>query len=108
MELDKAKELLHLFARIGGYLNQSVAFVQDCDDEARFLEYRSRVAGLMAGVFDEGMQPIYKRFPELLPDYLGGSYEIPQDVYFPLFYDVALRNPTDQCNEEEAESGPRE
>lgn len=103
MELDKAKELLHLFARIGGYLNQSVAFVQDCDDEAQFLEYRTRIAGLMAGVFDEGMRPIYKRFPELLPDYLGGPYEIPQDVYFPLFYDVALRNPTDQCNQEEAE-----
>ena len=45
MELDEAKELLHLFARIGGYLNQSVAFVQDCDEKARFLEYRTRIAG---------------------------------------------------------------
>ncbi len=68
MELDKAKELLHLFQRIGGYLNQSVAFVQDSDDKAQLLEYRTRVAGLMVGVFDEGMRPIYKRFSELLSD----------------------------------------
>jgi len=105
MKPNEAKELFHLLARIGGYLNQSVAFVQDCDEEERFLEYRNLVGRLMADVFDEGMRPLYQRFPELLPDYLGGPYKIPQDVYLPLFYDVTRRKSSGESNNEEAEQG---
>jgi len=103
MELKEATELAHLLARIGGYLNQSVTFVQDCDEEARYLEYRNLIGRLMGDLFTEGMQPLYQRFPELLPDYLGGPYKIPKDVYLPPFYDVTNRIQTDEYNEEEAE-----
>ena len=104
MNPNEARELFHLLARIGGYLNQSVAFVQDCDEEEHFLEYRNLVGRLMADVFDEGMRPLYRRFPELLPDYLGGPYKIPEDVYLPLFYDVTRRKPlANESNAQEAE-----
>lgn len=84
----EAKELVHLLARIGSHLNQSVAFVQDHDEEVNFEEYRNFVGRLMGDLFMDGMQPLYRRFPELLPDYLGGSYTIPEEVYLPLFYDL--------------------
>jgi hypothetical protein len=88
MSYDEARELIHLFERIGGYLNQSAAFVRDCDDENNFLAYRDTIGKLMADVSD-AMGPLYKRFPELLPDYYGGPYKFPESAYFPLFYDLS-------------------
>ncbi len=100
MTLNEAKELAHLFARIGEQLNQSVGFVQYCDDESRFLQYREFVGKLMGDLFLDGMQPLYHRFPELLPDYLNGPYKIPEEVYLPRFYDLARLETPGECNEE--------
>jgi len=101
MKTDKAKELVHLFARIGAHLDQSVAFVEGCDDQARFLEYRTFVGKLMGDLFLDGMQPLYHRFPELLPDYLGGTYKIPSEVLEPPFYPLNSQpNPKDEKTEQ--------
>lgn len=89
MNSSQAQELSHLLSRIGGYLNQSVAFVQDNDDENHFLEYRTAVGKLMGDLITDAMQPLYRRFPELLPDYLGGPHKIPESVYLPPFYDTS-------------------
>jgi len=86
MNIDDAKELVHLLARTGEHLSQSVAFVRECDDEARSNEYRTVVGKLMGDMFMDAMTPLYNRFPELLPDYLGGPYTIPESVYLPAFY----------------------
>ena len=83
-----AKELSHLLARVGGLLNQSAAFVRDHDTEENFTEYRRVVGKLMGDLFLDAMTPLYKRFPDLLPDYLGGPYEIPESAYLPLSYDT--------------------
>jgi len=98
MNSSQAKELSHLLARVGGLLNQSVAFVQDHDEEAYFLEYRTVVGKLMGEMFLDAMQPLYRRFPELLPDYLGGPYKIPESVYLPSFYDMSQRANADEDN----------
>ena len=98
MNPSQAKELSHLLSRVGGLLNQSVAFVQDNDDEAYFLEYRTVVGKLMGDMFLDAMQPLYRRFPELLPDYLGGPYKIPDSVFLPPFYDTSQRVDTDEDN----------
>ena len=86
MTSEEARELLHLLARIGGYLNQSTAFVQDHDSDEEFQRYRTLAGHLMGDLYSDGMEPLFRRFPELRPDYLGGPYTIPREVYLPLFY----------------------
>lgn len=80
--------------------DQSVAFVEGCDDQARFLEYRTFVGKLMGDLFLDGRQPLYDRFPDLLPDYLGGTYKIPSELLEPPFYDL---NSQPNTNDEESE-----
>jgi len=105
MKTTEAKELVHLFARIGAHLDQSVAFVESCDDEANFLEYRAFVGKLMGDLFLDGMQPLYNRFPELLPDYLNGTYKIPSEVLNPPFYNLNPPANSEANNEETEQSG---
>lgn len=85
----EAKELSHLLERVGALLDQSAGFVRDHDSEAHFIEYRTVIGKLMGDMLLDAMSPIYKRFPELLPDYLGGPYKIPESVYLPSFYHTA-------------------
>lgn len=93
MTPSEAKELSHLLARVGELLNQSAAFVRDHDTEENFIEYRTVVGKLMGDMFLDAMTPLYKRFPELLPDYLGGPYKIPESVYLPSFYHTTEEQP---------------
>ena len=86
MTPSEAKELSHLLARVGALLDQSAAFVRDHDSEENFLKYRAAVGKLMGDMFLDAMTPLYNRFPELLPDYLGGHYTIPKSVFQPAFY----------------------
>ena len=108
MTPSEAKELSHLLARVAALLDQSVAFVRDHDSEADFIEYRAVVGKLMGDMFLDAMTPLYKRFPELLPDYLGGPYKIPDSVYQPNFYHNPLEQPgnpvANQENEQQSKS----
>ena len=99
MTTSEAKELSHLLARIGAYLDQSAAFVQDHDTTEDFTKYRNVVGKLMGDMFLDAMTPLYTRFPELLPDYLGGPYKIPESAYLPSFY---TQSPT-----QKSKDGPR-
>ena len=93
MTPSEAKELSHLLARVGALLDQSAGFVRDHDSEANFIEYRTVIGKLMGDMFLDAMTPLYKRFPELLPDYLGGPYKIPESVYSPGFYRASADHP---------------
>ncbi len=86
MKSSEAEELSHLLARIGAYLDQSTAFVQDHDSIENFSEYKRVIGKLMADLFLNAMTPLYERFPELLPDYLDGPHKIPESAYLPTFY----------------------
>jgi hypothetical protein len=87
MHRDDAEKLSVLLLRIGGYLNQSTAFVRDHDDEAEFLEYRRVVGKLMGDLYLDLMEPLWRRFPELRPDDMDGPYKTSKEMYEPLFYD---------------------
>jgi hypothetical protein len=108
MTPSEAKELSHLLAHVGGLLNQSAAFVRDHDTEENFVGYRTVVGKLMGDMFLDAMTPLYKRFPELLPDYLGGPYKIPESAHMPIFYDTSanplLINVHDQKNDQKNKS----
>ncbi len=93
MTPSEAKELSHLLERVGALLDQSAGFVRDHDSEANFIEYRTVIGKLMGDMFLDAMSPLYKRFPELLPDYLGGPYKIPESVYLPSFYHTTAEHP---------------
>ena len=95
MTPSEAKELSHLLARVGALLDQSAAFVRDHDSESNFIEYRKVIGKIMGDMFLDAMTPLYRRFPELLPDYLGGSYKIPESTYLPSFYDTTSDSPGD-------------
>lgn len=99
MTPSEATELSHLLARVGGLLNQSAAFVRDHDTQENFIEYRTVIGKLMGDLFIDTMTPLYKRFPDLLPDYLGGPYKIPESAYMPLFYDTMKHQVPDQKDE---------
>jgi hypothetical protein len=90
MTPSEAKELSHLLARIGCHLDQSAAFVRDHDTPENFTAYRNVVGKLMGDLYLDAMVPLYRRFPELLPDDLNGPYKIPESVYLPTFYDAEL------------------
>jgi hypothetical protein len=100
----EAKELSHLLARVGALLDQSAAFVRDHDSEANFIEYRTAIGKLMGDMFLDAMSPLYRRFPELLPDYLGGSYKIPEEAYLARFYDATSDLPVIHVPDQEKDS----
>ena len=95
MNPEQAKELNHLLLRIGAHLDQSVAFVKDCDSDENFLRYREVVGELMGNLFCDALQPLWQRFPELLPDYLDGPYKVPASAYQPTFHPPAPESPAD-------------
>lgn len=93
MNREEAKKVFHLLLQVGEHLDQSVAFVRDHDDEDHFLEYRAVVGKLMGDMYLDAMTPLFERFPDLRPDYLGGPYKIPEEVYLPVFYEKTKSNP---------------
>ena len=93
MTRDDAIKLLHLYAKIGADLDQSVAFRMDHDSEFEANGGALPTGKVMGEVYFELMKPIYKEFPDLLPDYLDGPYSIPETVYEPRFYYSAKERP---------------
>lgn len=87
MTSDQAKELSHLLLRVGAHLQQSTAFVRDHDTADNFTNYCKVVGKALGDLYLDAIVPLYHRFPELQPDYLGGSYKIPDSIYEPPFYD---------------------
>lgn len=109
MTPDEAKDLSHLLARIGSHFVQSVAFVEDHDTTENFNEYLTVVGKLMGDMYLDAMAPLYRRFPELLPDYFGGTYQIPESAYLPRFYGTETGGGTSKTKpiKEEAEQEVR-
>lgn len=86
MTREDAIKLVHLYAKIGADLDQSVAFRKSKDPDFESLGGSSPTGKVMGAIYCELMGPLYKRFPDLLPTYLNGPYEIPKDVYAPQFH----------------------
>jgi hypothetical protein len=88
MTRNEAEKLSRLFLKIGGDLNQSIAFVQHHDSEEEFIQYRQVAGKLMGDLYLDAMEPLWKRFPDLRPDDMGGPYKLSEDVYEPFFYKI--------------------
>jgi hypothetical protein len=82
---EEAERLSVVFLQIAARLDETAAFVQDKDDEARWHQYRQAVGKAMAEVFALGEQ-LWQRFPELRPEQLKGSYRVDLSIYEPRFY----------------------
>jgi hypothetical protein len=96
MTREEAERLSIVFLQIAGRLNETAAFVRDKDDEARWHEYRRAVGKAMAEVFELGEQ-LWRRFPELRPEQLKGSYRVDPSIYEPSFYDWGNGGETDKA-----------
>jgi len=82
----EAEELSILLLQIGAKLDESVGFVKDKDTEENFLEYRNAIGKVMGYLFYGAKEPLWKRFPELNPEYLDGTYKIDESIFEPKFY----------------------
>lgn len=83
----EAEKLSLLFLKMIADLGQSVRYVRDHDSTEAFEAYRKVAGTLMGNLVCDASQPLLERFPELVPDYLGGPYKVSEDAYHPLFYD---------------------
>ena len=87
MDRSDAEKLSLLYLKIGADLDQSVAFCQDHDDPENFEKSRAAVGKIMSDLMLDLMSPLWKRFPDLKPSFLGGEYQIVPSTYEPRFYD---------------------
>jgi len=86
MNRDEAEQLSVLLMQLVAKLDQSAAFVKDKDSKENWRSYCQAVGRAMGEICLELEEPLWKRFPELKPEYLGGPYKIDKAIYEPRFY----------------------
>lgn len=86
MTEDEAEKLCIALAQANALLNQSAAFVQDHDNKEHWDDYRHEVGKVMGAIYLDLAKPLYERFPNLLPDFLGGEYKYDSNIFEPKFY----------------------
>ena len=86
MNIQEAEELSILLMQISGKLDQSVRFVLDKDTNSNFETYRLNVGKIMGELYLDMLRPLWDRYPELLPEDMGGPYKINPKIYEPSFY----------------------
>jgi hypothetical protein len=87
MNEEEAEQLSILLMQIVAKLDQSAAFVKDKDSKEEWDAYRQAVGRAMAEICLELEEPLWKRFPNLKPEYLDGPYKVSPEIYEPRFYD---------------------
>ncbi len=86
MTQEEAEQLSIALLQIVGKLDDSASFVRDNDSEDNWDKYRRAVGQAMATVALELSEPLWARYPELKPEYLGGPYLVDPKIYEPRFY----------------------
>ena len=89
MTTEDAEKLSVALLQVVGTLNETASFARDKDSKAHWDIYRQAVGRAMAAVGLDLLEPLWSRYPELKPKYLGGPYEIDPEIYEPRFYDPA-------------------
>jgi len=87
MTEEEAEKLSILLMQIVAKLDQSAAYVQDKDSKEEWNKYRSAVGKAMGEICLELEEPLWKRFPKLKPEYLGGTYKVSSEIFEPRFYE---------------------
>ncbi len=92
MNEKEAEQLSILFIQLTAKLNQSVAFIKDKDSAENYEQYRSAVAKVMGSVLSDLKEPLWERFPNLKPTFLGGSYKVSPEIQEQKFYELQDEN----------------
>ena len=87
MTEQEAEQLSIALMRVVGLLNQTAAFVKDKDNKEHWDIYRQAVGKAMGEVCLELEEPLWKRFPNLKPETLGGPFKVNPNIHEPKFYD---------------------
>ena len=89
MTEQEAEQLSVTLMRVVSLLNQTAAFVKDKDSKENWHIYRQAVGKAMGEICIELEDPLWRRFPKLEPEALGGSYKVNPKIYEPKFYESA-------------------
>jgi hypothetical protein len=87
MTREDAEKLSVALMQVMGRLDETASFVRDKGDKSYWDQYRHAVGGAMATVALDLAEPLWRRFPELKPESLGGPYKRDPGIYEPRFYD---------------------
>jgi hypothetical protein len=68
MEHNVAKEITELMLKINGEINNSLFIVQESSDEVSYGRYKAAAANIMGEILIEILNPIFKQYPDLIPD----------------------------------------
>ena len=68
-------------------LDQSATFVKDKDSTEDWDKYRRAVGKAMGEIYLELEEPLWRRFPNLKPENLGGTYKVSRKIFEPMFYE---------------------
>ncbi len=82
-----AEKLSITLLKIVALLDQTAAFVRDKDNKQNWDIYCRAVGRAMGEVCLELEEPLWARFPNLKPEFLGGPYKINPAIYEPRFYE---------------------
>ena len=86
MNRDEAEKLSILLMQLVAKLDQSAVFVRDKDTKEDWDKYRQAVGRATGEICLELEEPLWRRFPDLKPEHLGGPYKIDTSIYEPRFY----------------------
>ncbi|MDH4318641.1 MAG: hypothetical protein OEV64_09650 [Desulfobulbaceae bacterium] len=86
MDKEAAEKLSILLMQINAKLDQSIAFVRDNDTEENYHEYRQVVGKIMGSLYLDIEEKLWMQYPELRPKKMNGPYELPENIFEPIFY----------------------
>ena len=56
-------------------LNNALINAKECYNEENYLKFKDFISHLMTDIYFDGLHPIYKEHPELIPEELKTTYQ---------------------------------
>jgi hypothetical protein len=72
MELQTAAAISRVALDVSGQLDSLLKLAMDGCDSVEFAGYRSSVGDIMARIYCDVLNPIFRQYPQLAPAELGG------------------------------------
>ncbi len=91
MTKENAEKLSLLYLKIGAELEQSSQLIKEASESDNLFEELHPTGKVMGSLYIELKAPLYKKFPDLLPENLGGPYKVPDEIKNPGFYNSSLQ-----------------
>ena len=88
MSPDDAERLNVLLLQIQAKLSESVGFIRDHDSIKSSESYGRVVAEILATLQLDIQERLWRDYPHLRPEFLGGPYKIDPKIYEPPFYEL--------------------